>query len=256
MWHVLRRNREDLTIARTRLRDALALDPSFSTAHAAFAVSAFWQITHGFATDAPAMRAELLSSAARAIECDEHDFLAHGAMGLGFMESGNHAMALAEHEIATVLNPKSSFAQWCYGYSLNRFDRSQDALDRFDLSLRLSPRDPGAWSYQTLRASALYHLGRYDDAIAATRHATLTPLADVVWPLVHLVASLGQRGDAAQAVLAIKKLHRRRPGLTVAAFRAWPHNESRSGASLDRVADGLRKAGLPAGTHETPGFDR
>ncbi len=245
MRHLLRRNREDFTAARALFQEAIALDPSFATAHAAFAISAFWQITHGFATGAAAMRAELLASAQCAIECDGYDFLGHSAMGLAFMESGKHAMALAEHEVATSLNPNSSFAQWCFGYGLLRADRPQEALDRFDQALRLSPRDPGAWSYQTLRAASLYQLGRYDEAIAAARDAIRTPMADVVWPLVHWAASLGQREGGLEAAAVVEELRRKRPGLTIAAFRAWPHNEPRSAASLNRIVDGLRKAGLP-----------
>jgi TolB-like protein len=245
MRHLLRRNREDFTTARALFREALALDPSFATAHAAFAISAFWQITHGFATDAVAMRAELLTAAELAIESDDHDFLAHSAMGLAFMELGRHSLALAEHEVATSLNPNSAFAQWCFGYGLLRADRPQDALDRFNLALRLSPRDPGAWSYQTLRAASLYQLGRYEEAIEAARDATRTPLADVVWPLVHWAASQGQLEPGKAAASVIEELRRKRPGLTIAAFRAWPHNEPRSIGSLQRIVDGLRKAGLP-----------
>jgi TolB-like protein len=245
MWHLLRRNREDFTAARALFRGALSLDPAFATAHAAYAISAFWQITHAFATDAATTRAELLDSASLAIECDERDFLAHSAMGLAFMETNQHAKALAEHEIATTLNPNSSFAQWCFGYALNRADRPREALERFDLALRLSPRDPGAWSYQTMRASALYLLGRYDEAIAAARDATRTPLADVVWPLVHWAASLGRLGRHEEALTVIAELRRKRPGLTIAEFRAWPHNESRSAGALEKMTSGLRAAGLP-----------
>jgi len=59
MWHLLRRNREDLTTAGSLFREATELDPTFATAHAAFAVSAFWQITHGFTENAEASRVEL-----------------------------------------------------------------------------------------------------------------------------------------------------------------------------------------------------
>jgi TolB-like protein len=245
MHHLLRRNREDFTTARSLFRDALAIDPSFATAHAAFAISAFWQLTHDFASDAVAMRTELLSAAALAIEFDARDFLVHSAMGLAFMESGRHAMALAEHDVATSLNPSSAFAQWCFGYSLLRDDRPREALDRFDLALRLSPRDPGAWTYQTLRASSLYQLGRFEEAISAARDATRTPLADVVWPLVHWAASLGRLERCAEAAIVIDELRRKRPGLTIAGFRAWPHNEHRSAGSLEKIVDGLRGAGLP-----------
>lgn len=124
-------------------------------------------------------------------------------------------------------------------------NRPRDALARFDLALRLSPRDPLAWSYQTLRAASLYFLGRYDEAIAAARDAMRTQLEDVVWPLVHWAGSLGQLGRSEEAVVVISELRRKRPGLTIAGFRAWPHNESRSVGSLEKMLDGLRKAGLP-----------
>ncbi len=246
MWHLLRQRRDDLATARALFHDASEMDPSFAAAHAAFAVAAFWLFIHGLAIDADAKRAELLAGAARAIECDPRDSLAHSAMGLAFMESSQHSESIAEHEVATALNPNSAFAQWCFGYALNRVDRPQEALARFDLALRLSPRDPAAWSYQTLRAASLYFLGRYDEAIWAAQTATRAHLDDVVWPLVHWAGSLGQLGRLDEAASVIGELRRKRPGLTIAGFRAWPHNESRSAASLDLMLDGLRKAGLPA----------
>jgi len=82
------------------------------------------------------------------------------------------------------------------------------------------------------------------EAIAAARDATRTPLADVVWPLAHWAASLGQLERGKDAADVVGELRRKRPGLTIAGFRAWPHNAPRSAASLERIADGLRKAGL------------
>jgi TolB-like protein len=245
MWHLVRQNRDDLSTARTLFRDALRLDPTFAAAHAALAISAFWQFIHGLASDPEAWRADLLAGAVRAIECDARDSLAHSAMGLAFMELGKHTEALAEHEIATAINPNSAFAQWSFGYALNRDDRQHEAVERFDLALRLSPRDPGAWAYQSLRASSLYCLGQYEKSIAAAQDATRTPLEDVVWPLVHWAASLGQLGRGKEAAVVIEELLRKRPGLTLAKFRAWPHNASRSAHTLEKMVEGLYKAGLP-----------
>jgi tetratricopeptide (TPR) repeat protein len=245
MWHLFRRNREALASARVLLRSALALDPLFASAHAAFAISAFWHFSQDIAIDAALGRAELLGSASRAVECDARDSLAHSAMGLAFMEVGQHVNALAEHETAIALNPNSAFAQYCFGYALNRADRPQESLGCFDLALRLSPRDPGAWSFQTLRAASLYFLGRYEEAIVAARDAERTKPEDVVWPLLHLAASLGQLGRSDEAASVVQDLRGKRPGLTLARFRAWPHNESRSAQSMEKMMDGLRKAGLP-----------
>jgi TolB-like protein/Tfp pilus assembly protein PilF len=245
MWHLLRRHREDFTAARQLFGEAIELDPNFATAHAALAVSEFWQITHGFTDNADASRAELLASASCAVELDPRDSLAHSAMGLAFMEGREHTKAIAEHEHATALNPNSSFGQWCFGYALNFAGRHAEALAKFDLALRLSPRDPAAWSYFTLRASALYQLKRYDDAALAAEYAMRTQLIDVVWPLVHRSAALGQKGRRQEAEAGIYELRLRRPGLTIRAFCAWPHNQSRTVRSLEHIVEGLRKAGLP-----------
>lgn len=209
MWHLLRRNREDITAARRLFGEAIELDPNFATAHAAFAVSEFWQITHGFTENVAATRAELPASASRAAELDPRDSLAHSAMGLAFMEGCEHTKAIAEHESATALNPNSSFGQWCFGYALNFAGRHAEALTKFDRALRLSPRDPATWSYCTLRASALYQLKRYEDAAYAAEGALRTRVIDVVWPLVHRSAALGQmgiaQGRAARRVMAIPR---------------------------------------------------
>ncbi|HVC61473.1 MAG TPA: hypothetical protein VND19_14065 [Acetobacteraceae bacterium] len=66
MWHLLRRNRDALAAVRSLLRNALGRDPSFATAHVAFCVSSFRRLTCGFASDAAATRAGLLSAAALA----------------------------------------------------------------------------------------------------------------------------------------------------------------------------------------------
>lgn len=245
MWHLLRRNREDFTAARALLRESVSLDAGFATAHAAFAVSAFWLIAHGFTEDAAASRAELVSSASRAIELDPRDSLAHSAMGLAFMESGQHEKAVAEHEAATTLNPNSSFAQWCFGHALNFTGCPAEALAKFDLALRLSPRDPAAWSFWTLRASALYQLKRYEEAAEAAEHAMRERIIDVVWPLVHRAAALGQLGRDEKARAVLRELLLRRPSLTVSGYLAWPHNLHRAAWVVEHSAEGLRKAGLP-----------
>jgi len=244
-WHLLRRNRENLAEARALLREAIALDPNFSSAHAALAISAFWLITHGLTTDAEVTRAELLGEATRAVELDPRDPLAQSALGVACMEHGEHGKAIAAHCIATTLNPNSALGQWCYGYALSRAERYAEAVERFDAAMRLSPRDPAMWSYLTLRASALYQLGDYQAAATAARDATRAPVVDLIWPLVHLAASLGRLGQCEEAARAIESLHAIRPGLTIGQFLAWPHSRSRPAAASERVAGGLRAAGLP-----------
>ena len=165
--------------------------------------------------------------------------------GLAFMEDGEYDNSIAAHTTATMLNPNSAFGHWCFGYVLSRADRYEEALERFDLALRLSPRDPAAWSYFTTRGVALYHLGDYAAALAAARDATRTQVVDLVWPLVCMAASLGRLGRRDDAGRAVAELQQLRPGLTIAQYRAWPHNRNRSEWALENAITGLRAAGLP-----------
>jgi tetratricopeptide (TPR) repeat protein len=241
---LLRRNRDDLKSAQELFEKAIARDANFSAPHSGVAIASFYNITHGFTTDATATLERLLAEASEAVALDSADATAHTALGLALMESGKFDKSLHEHSLAVSLCPSSAYANWAFGYALLRANRNQEALDRFDNALRLSPRDPLAWSYLTLKSASLYRLLRYDEAAALAQEATTHPTADAIWPHVHLAASFGQLGRYDIAATAISELCKLRPGLTISLFRNWPHNRSRP-IWLDHIAEGLRKAGLP-----------
>jgi len=79
MWHLLQRNRADLVAAQAFFRRAIEVDPSFATPRAALALSCFFQITHGFATDHSRSLEELFAEASQAVALDPKDALAHTA---------------------------------------------------------------------------------------------------------------------------------------------------------------------------------
>jgi TolB-like protein/tetratricopeptide (TPR) repeat protein len=245
MWHLLRRNREDLAMAQAFFRKAIELAPAYATPRAAFALCCFFEITHGFTSDHGASLNELSEQGSQSVLLDPKDALAHTALGLAFMENRDYSASLAEHQTAIELNPNSALAHWAFGYGLHRAERLQEALEQFDTALRLSPRDPGLWSYLTLKASTLYRLLRYDEAAKFARDAARHSVADLIWPFAHLAAALGQLGRTNEALTAVEELRRRRPGLTVRDVRSWPHNRSRSDEALEHLLDGLRRAGLP-----------
>jgi adenylate cyclase len=249
MWHLLRRNTDELPSSQTCFRDAIALDPNFATPHAALAVSFFFYLTHGLTNEPAATRSDLYEEASKAVALDPRDALGHSALGLGFMERGELAKAISEHQVALSLNPNSAFGCYAFGFTLQRSGQFNDAVGQFSTALRLSPRDPAAWSYLTLKASSLYQLSRYEETIEFARDATRYPVVDLVWPYVHLSAALGQLNRDDEALAAVAELCRRRPGLTISGFRLWPyyrhHRSQKLEQNLEHTIDGLRKAGLP-----------
>src|SRR5262249_37013638 len=166
-------------------------------------------------------------------------------LGIGYMESGELAKALSEHEAALSLNPNSSFGHFAIAYAYERAGKFNDAVEHLSAALRLSPKDPAAWSYLTLKASSLYQLGRYEEAVVCARDATRFPVVDLLWPLVHLTAALGQLDRSQEANAALVLLCKRWPGLTVSRFRSWPHVVADDPKLTEHAAEGLRKAGLP-----------
>lgn len=246
MWHLLRRNREDLVPARALFRKAIEIDPTFATPYSALALSCFFQITHGFTTDHAASLDELFTEASHAVALDPKDGLAHTALGLAYMERGNQVDAIAEHQIALTLNPNSSLAHYACGYALTRAQRFHEAVDQLDIAVRLNPRDPALWSYLAVKAGALYQLRRFEEAAECARGAARqSVVVDLVWPYVWLAATLGQLGKTNEALAAVEELRKRRPALTVSDVRSWPHNLSRGESALEHLLEGLRLAGVP-----------
>jgi Tfp pilus assembly protein PilF len=244
-WHLLRHNLQDSIDAEDFFRRSIALDPDFAPPHAALAVLLFFRIARAWGADHADVLEQMHQRACAAIEIDPKDFLGHTALGLCLMEHGEFAQSIAEHESANQLNANSPLAHWAHGYALQRDDRLSEALEQFELALRLNPTDPANWSHLTLKAATLYLLGRYEEAAVCARAATRSPTVDLLWPHIHLAAALGQLGRGEEARLAVAALQRRRPGLTISAFAKWPHNQNRSVSTLERITEGLRKAGLP-----------
>jgi hypothetical protein len=91
-------------------------------------------------------------------------------------------------------------------------------------------------SYTTTR-----DVTRFDEAgVALTRGAVRTP--EALWPHVFLAACYGLRGNDAQASAQLVEVRRINPKFSIAALlKLLPCRRS---ADIDRLVDGLRKAGL------------
>jgi len=107
--------------------------------------------------------------------------------------------------------------------------------------MRLSPRDPAAWTFVHHQAFAYLGLGRYEEAVAVEQQALRTPNAGF-WPYVPLVSALGHLDRREESERAIRELLRIRPGYSRAVAR---RQLTVSGAFLERIIEGLANAGLP-----------
>ena len=159
--------------AEAALQRALALDGDLPEGHMAIGNRATWIEWDWAAGDASFRRAlELNPSLA-----DAHAFYAHHLYIRHRPEQG-----AAEIQRALDLDPLNDLIQQFYGMTL-RFDRRfAEGVAHAQQVLKTNPNSPSAWS---ALAENYYHLGRFDEAVAAQKNA------------------IGARGNPAnQAVLA------------------------------------------------------
>ena len=126
---------------------------------------------------------------------DEKDPVAHLVLGRVLAGQGDYAEAVAELHSAVAHNPSFSLGHYTLGSVLFLNGRHQDAIRSFDAAARLSPIGPLIWGIQTMHATTLAALGRYEEAVvlakAATRHQTAT-----FWVFANWASILGQSGPA------------------------------------------------------------
>jgi adenylate cyclase len=240
LWHHYRRTREDAALAIAFLRRAIEADPHYAQIAAALSICLSQSMLSGWLDDPKAAVAEAFELGRKAILLDGRDPMAHFALGVAAMHSGQRALAVSEFGAAVLLNPSYASAHALLGNQHNYAGRPQEALASIMRALRLSPNDPHVFLWIPALAASHYLAGSYEEAIeAAQRGLTLRP--DYLHPLRYLVAALGQLGrrEEAQQWLSQLRLLDKHLAATKAFLEAYY-----DAGPLARVLEGLGKAGF------------
>jgi adenylate cyclase len=116
------------------------------------------------------------------------------------------------------------------------------AVEHLARAMRFSPQDPHMISMQSAAACAHFFLGHYDEALSSAEMA-VREQPDYGFPRFIAAASAALAGRPEAAQKAMSRLRQLMPNLRVSNM-----NELiplRRSADLDRLAEGMRKAGLP-----------
>ena len=155
-------------------------------------------------------------------------------MGYACMRSGQMKLAGQHLDRAHQLNPNDVNIAGDRANWLMFSGRSEEAIRLLDAALHRDPYPP-SWMWE-VRCYVLYHLKRYEEAIAACLKGNPEPY----WMpglLAAAYAQLGQGDDARQAIATMLKL---KPDCTLDTFVTLTID-----ADLrEHLIDGLRKAGL------------
>ena len=240
-----RPERANIAQARILLRRAIEVDQGYAAAYAALADTYQISTVMGW-TESPAeslIRAEEMAN--KALSLDDSDVRAHIVLGRIHIFRQQYEQAKAELDRAIAINPNDAHALAGRGNILMWSGDTDAAIETLELAQRIDPElnviDRNALSL------AYYLKGRYDAAITQAelnlRRTESANFSRIV--LASAYAQANQAGDAARVVSAIRL---RDPTFDPQDFGS----KFLKPADLERLRDGLRKAGLGATPARVP----
>jgi adenylate cyclase len=239
--HVWALEKEESAKALELLDQALAIDPDYPLALSLAGWCHAQRSVYNWADDIAVSQAMARSLAERAAEMSGDDSVILAVLGAVHTFVRNYGTARVLLERAVTLDPNAAWAWSRLGWLEAYADQPQKAIGNFERALRLSPIDPMNFNNYVGIASAHEVAQEYDRAAAFYRRA-LEERPNAGWIYRNLVSSLSAAGRAEEAKQAFAELMRYYPDLTIAKYK---QAMVFSPAVLDRMAEQLRKLGLP-----------
>jgi TolB-like protein len=222
---------------------AVELDPEFAAAYGTAAYCFVLRRVNGWVVDHQQEFAQAGRLARRAVELGKDDAIALARAGhaLGTVV-GDLDSAMVFVDRAIWLNPNLAAGWFASGWVRVFRGESDLAIECFEHTMRLSPLDPVLCSMQNGIGFAHFRAGRYDDASSwAERSYREQPnYLPATWIIAASHALAGREEQARDAMARLRQID---PTLSVSKLGYWYPLRLRE--DRERLAEGLRKAGLP-----------
>ena len=236
-----RQSKDSSAKAVEQLEQAIALDADYAQALGLYATILAWRVIQGWDVhDGTLDRAR--EAADRAVLADPNDPWASIGRGYVSITAREEDAAIMNYGRAVDLSPNFAYARALLGVSNAYAGNADLARTHIQKAIALSPRDTFIDKFYLYLAIAEFQAGQYDDAARAAEQAIQTKPAH---PSSHLfrTAALAQGGkmDMARAACdAYRKLVPAASASKIEETVLYYRPEDRR-----RIADGMRKAGLP-----------
>jgi len=223
-------------LAEELFRKAIAVDADFAQSYSALAWLYFLRFKMLRTASFDEIHQEARDLALLAIRLDQNDYRAHWVLGFLYSHMGKHSQSLAQFDRALSINPNDANVLVWSAEVLTYSGRPDQALDRCNRAIRLNPNCPDF--YYWLIGFSYFHLGQYEEALAALERMTAPQYARRLLGATY--AQLGHLDEARAEAGEYLKLD---PDFSIAA---WARTEYYTDPDeLQRYVDGLRKAGFP-----------
>jgi TolB-like protein len=245
--HLYRYTDDNIQSALECFQKAIEISPEYAEAHAWLAQCHCWQFV-GWWSENPHQSLETaVQLARRAVDMDPSIGQAHGSLAYALVYKREHDRALHHFERAIALVPCNAENTANYGWCMMYAGDPDGGLHWIERGERLNPLED--WWYAWLRGMAHYTAKRYEAALEAFDQVLNPPVEVEGWR----AACYARAGDQVRAREAAQLLESRArsefaryPGEDADGWRDywWRTQPYRSDDDLERLVEGLRKAGL------------
>jgi len=218
-------------------RQAIDIDPRYSSAYAALAWSHIFDFFYGWTVFPEKSLERAHDLAKKALSLEETNALAHSALGIVYLRRKQYDIAINELQQAIALNPNDTRSQSQLGSVMLYSGRKDAAIYWLESALRLNPHI--SFGELMVLGQAYYLSGRYEDAITILNKG-LAGNPNYVGYYIMLAAAYARAGRTEAANRSARDVLRLAPFFEVGSYGTVFRNpEDRSD-----IIDGLRKAGL------------
>jgi len=222
------------------LEEALKLEPDYSAAHAYLSWCLHSRYGRGGQREEDRLAAVSHARAAVTLGNDDATALAIAALVLAY-DGHEIAAALKVFDRALELSNYNIFVLCWSGAILAWTGKSELAIERAQLALRLGPFDSLRWRANHALAIAYFHSQRYNDAAEAARNVIdVNPVYSL--PRAFLTAALVRLGRLEEAKEMARTVLDCDPSFTIGGTSRYAELEP---AVFRPMADAWREAGLP-----------
>ena len=223
------------------LEEALKLEPDYSAAHAYLSWCFHSRFGRGGLHEGDRLTAIRHARAAIAFGSDDATALAIAALVLAY-DGHDTAAALKVFDRALELSNCNIFVLCWNAAILAWMGKTELAIERAQLALRLGPFDMMIWRAHHALAVAYFHSKRYADAAEAARSVIdVNPVYSL--PRAFLAAALIRLGRTEEAKAMARTVLECDPSFTIRGTSVYAELEP---AVFQPFADAWREAGLPS----------
>jgi adenylate cyclase len=239
--HYYRQTKEDYVSAIALFKEAIALDPKLSIAHAYLATIQLQGIQFGWIKGTRELWASAMSLAETSVQLDTRSSFAFSILSWVHALEGHYEAAMDAAKRAVALNPYDMGARGVLGICHFVIGEHRQAIELFSMAAQRDNSDP-RYQWAALNAFSHYMLGQYDATLSWAREQ-LYIAPNHMQALAIRAAALAQLGRSEEAAEATAVLMGHHPNLTVELHLRNFHWKQPS--DLAHYRDGLLKAGVP-----------